>query len=176
MIIPGPSNLVFSRTQPITLDQCPLAGLLTLISFFAPALSHLLSISHSTCPACGYPTCDLLYKTCDIPHNMPSASSSRSSKPKPAEVAAETKRFLRKCAGTWPARAILYAQPCSISHTHFPARPMMSLAPPVFCESPTAQFRVSGARPSDPSLALGICGLFHGMVSLTRWAIRGSRW
>lgn len=69
---------------------------------------------------------------------MPSASSSRSSKPKPAEVAAKTKKFLKEDreARSWPARALLYAQPLAISHMHFPSRPVMSLAPPVFCKSP----------------------------------------
>ncbi|PSR81465.1 hypothetical protein BD289DRAFT_462109 [Coniella lustricola] len=63
---------------------------------------------------------------------MPSSSSSRSSKPKPAEVAAETKRFLKKCAPSWPAYADLYAQPLAITQSQLPIRPSMSLGPPNF--------------------------------------------
>lgn len=88
---------------------------------------------------------------------MPSASSSRSAKPKPAEVAAETKKFLKKCAGTWPARAYLYAQPLAICPTQFPARPMMSLAPPVFCEfSPNPCPSPWNSSCVTPALFLGI--------------------
>lgn len=69
---------------------------------------------------------------------MPPSSSSRSSKPKPAEVAAETKKFLKKVAGTWPAYSYLFTQPLAITQDQFPPRSMMSLNPPTFCKYPAS--------------------------------------
>lgn len=63
---------------------------------------------------------------------MSPSSSSRSSKPKPAEVAAETKKFLKKYGAAWQAFSYLFAQPLAITPDQFPPRPMASLAPPIF--------------------------------------------
>ncbi|KAJ4387679.1 hypothetical protein N0V93_008277 [Gnomoniopsis smithogilvyi] len=63
---------------------------------------------------------------------MSPSSSSRSSKPKPAEVAAETKKFLKKTAGTWPAYSYLFSQPLAITQDQLPPRPMLNLNPPSF--------------------------------------------
>ncbi|KAF3763092.1 hypothetical protein M406DRAFT_261961 [Cryphonectria parasitica EP155] len=63
---------------------------------------------------------------------MPSSSSSRSSKPRPAEVAAETKRFIKNSAGAFNGYAYLFAQPLAMSYTEFPHRPTMNLNPPIF--------------------------------------------
>lgn len=65
---------------------------------------------------------------------MSPSSSSRSSKPKPSEVAAETKKFLKKIAATWPAYSYLFSTPLAITQDQLPPRPMMNLNPPSFCE------------------------------------------
>ncbi|KAI3395344.1 hypothetical protein diail_1400 [Diaporthe ilicicola] len=67
---------------------------------------------------------------------MPPGSSSKSSKPKPSEVAAQTKRniipYIRKhYASTWPLYSYLFSNPLSFTPDQFPQRPM-GLANPNF--------------------------------------------
>ncbi|KAJ0116840.1 hypothetical protein J7T55_009991 [Diaporthe amygdali] len=67
---------------------------------------------------------------------MPPGSSSRSSKPKPSEVAAQTKRttipYIRKhYANTWPLYSYLFANPLGFTPDQFPQRPL-GLANPNF--------------------------------------------
>lgn len=91
---------------------------------------------------------------------MPPGSSSKSSKPKPSEVAAQTKKYViphirKHHASTWPLYSYLFPKPLSYTPDMFPARPM-SLSNPNFCTS------TSRARASVP------VHLFHRMmVSLT---------
>lgn len=79
---------------------------------------------------------------------MPPGSSSRSSKPKPSEVAAQTKRntipYIRKhYANTWPLYSYLFSNPLSFTPDQFPQRPM-GLANPTFCTSTSSGLRRFG--------------------------------
>ncbi|KUI63140.1 hypothetical protein VP1G_10252 [Cytospora mali] len=60
---------------------------------------------------------------------MPPGSSSKSSKPKPSEVAAQTKKYIiphirKHHASTWPLYSYLFPKPLSYTPDMFPARPV----------------------------------------------------
>lgn len=73
---------------------------------------------------------------------MPSGSSksSKSSKPKPSDVAAETKKYYiplikKNYSDTWKTSSLLYMRPCNLEFGR-----STSLAPPSFCALVVAQF------------------------------------
>ena len=111
-----------------------------------PSLTVAYLLPHLAQPSVRHRLCKLILIPC-IPFALPfsvvmPSGSSRPSKPKPSEVAADTRKnylpmIKKHYASTWPTHSYLYQQP--LAQCRFVDRPL-DLSPPHFCKSPSLSY------------------------------------